>query len=156
MKKYIALLVISLLGVAGIFFFFYYFGHHDTKALKEFSRAYINYDVAISDLSTAVFASNLEGTTITGDLEHKADQALEVLNLKASVRISSLTRNDPELMSLTQEIADLSGKELAALKANQSSITDMDADLDMLAKQLNDLTIQRQAAFARFQELSGY
>jgi hypothetical protein len=156
MKKYIALLIIILLGLTGFISFFYHFGHHDSVALTEFSSAYTNYDRAFSGLSTAVFASNLESTTSREALISKADQALAELHLKAAARISSLTRHDPELMSLMQEIANLSGKELDALKAYQSAITDKDVNLDRLAKELNDFTIQRQAAYARFQNLNEY
>jgi hypothetical protein len=155
MKKYIVLLVIALIGVIGIFFFFYYFGHKDDKALSEFSLAYQKYDRAISDLSSAVYMSNFEGTPTYDDLEQITDQALTVLKLKASAKISSLTKNDADIMSLTQEIADLSGKEFVALKAYQSAMADQGADMAQLSKELHDVTLKRQAAYTRFQELSG-
>jgi hypothetical protein len=154
MKKYIVLLVV-LIGIAGIFFFFYHFGHNDDKALSEFSAAYQDYDRAFSDLSLAVYMSDLEGTPTYDELAQITDQALGELTQKASARISSLTRHDAEIMSLTHEIADLSGIEFVALKAYQSAMANKDPDLGQLSKELQDLSIKRQSAYARFQELSG-
>lgn len=156
MKKFLALLVVFLIGVAGVSFFFYHFGHNDTLALTEFSTAYQNYDRAYSDLSAVAFTNSFEGSPAYDDLEQTADQALEDLNLKASARISSLTRNDAEIMSLTRMIAELSGKELTALKAYHSAMADNDPELAQLSSELEDLHARRQAAYARFQELSGY
>jgi hypothetical protein len=154
MKKYIPLLVIVLSGVVVIFFFFYHFGHNDDKALTEFSSAYQKYDRAFSDLSSTVFMFNLEGSPTYDDLEQITDQALGDLTLKASARISSLTRHDAEIMNLTHEIADLSGKEFNALKAYQSAMVNNDLDLAQLSKELQYLTSERRAAYARFQELT--
>ena len=155
MKKYILLLIFLLTGLVGIVLFFYYFGHHDEKALTEFSAAYENYDRLISGLSNAIFASKLEGTPVMEDLEQNADLALANLNTKASVRISSLTRHDAEIMSLTEEIADLSGRELAVIKEYQRAVSDNVTDLNNLKKEWEDLSTKRQAAFARYQELGG-
>ena len=154
-KKYKAVLVIPLIVAAGIIFFFYHFGHNDYKVITDFSASYIKFDQAISDFSTPIFASNLEATPATDDLERKADKALVDFNTKASARISSLTKNDAELMRLTLEIADLSGKELDALKAYKRAAADKSADLDKLAKEFADLTNERQTAYARFLELTG-
>jgi hypothetical protein len=155
MKKYILLLGIALIGTMVIILFFYHFGHHDSVALTDFSIAYTNYDKAEANYSTAVKASSINDTISTDAFEYKANQSLTELNQKASARISSLTRYDPELMSLMQEIATLSGKELNTLDAYRTAITDKDASLDGLAKELSDLTALRQAAYARFRELSG-
>ncbi len=58
-------------------------------------------------------------------------------------------------MSVMLEISDLSGKELAALKAFQTAAAGKDAGADLLAKALDDLTNQRLAAYGRFRELAG-
>ncbi len=155
MKKYILLLILPLVGLAGIVLFFYYFGHHDSKALTEFLAAYKNYDHAISGFSNAIFAYQLDGTPVMEDVGQNADQALAELNTKASVRISSLTKHDAEIMSLTQEIADLSARELAVLKEYQKAISNHATDLKQLTIEWEDLAAKRQAAFARFQELGG-
>lgn len=60
----------------------------------------------------------------TNDLESKAGDALIELNIKASARLSSLIKNDAELMSKALEIADLSGKELDHLGAYKRAIWD--------------------------------
>jgi type II secretory pathway pseudopilin PulG len=157
MKKYIPLLVVVvLIGIAAIFFFFFYrMGSNDAKALADFSAAYKDYDQSISDFSTAVLASNPGGAPATDDLERKANEALVKLTTKASARISSLTKNDGDLMRLTLEIADLSGKELDALKAYQSAVVAKSGDADKLANEFADLKNQRQTAYARYLELAG-
>jgi glutaredoxin 2 len=155
MKKFLPLLVIALIGAIGIFFFFYYFGHNDDKALTEFSMAYQNYDRAFSDLSALSFTNNFKSTPQYDDLEQIADQALDELTLKASARISSLTRRDAEIMSLFDEIADLSGKELVALKAYHHAMAEKDPALAQLSTELQDINARRQAAYTCFQELSG-
>jgi hypothetical protein len=153
-KKYKGLLILALVALAGLFFF-YRLHRHDVKSLVNFSVAYKNFDKAISDFSIPVFAPNFEGAPATDDLERKADEALVELNTKASARLSSLIKNDAELMSTTLEIADLSGKELDALKAYKRAVADKNVNLDRLAKEFGDLTNKRQSAYARFQELAG-
>ncbi len=156
MKKNIILVIIILLGLTGISFFLYHFGHGDSKALTEFSIAYQNFDKAISDLSTADFMAGFEDTPTTDELVLNADDSLKQLTLKASTRISSLTRHDAEIMSTTQEIADLSAKEFAALKAYRSAISSKSDDQEKFSRELEDLQIRRRAAYTRFLELSGY
>ena len=119
-KKYkwviVLALVVVVLGVAFVVFLFY----RDFRTLSDFSAAYKRFDT-----------------------EQGAD-TLADLNQKATARISSATQNDPELMSLMREIADLAGKELASLRIEAG-----------LAKDQGNITLQRKAVYARFQELSG-
>jgi hypothetical protein len=150
MKKYIALLLIALIAAAGVFFFFYRFYQHDMTALTEFTAAYENYDRAISDFSGPVLAANPASTPAADELERKADAALLELGAKASVRISSMIKNEKEIMSATLEIADLAGKELDALKTYQQAAAGKDGDLVRLAKEFADLTNSRRTAYARF------
>ncbi len=60
----------------------------------------------------------------TDDVENKARDALVELNTKSSVRISSLIKNDGELMSKELEIADYSKKELDTLSTYKKAIRD--------------------------------
>jgi hypothetical protein len=144
-KKYKELLVLALVVIVGAFFFFYRFYHNDVKALADFSASYKKFDKAISDF---FFGK-------TDDLERKAGDALIELNTKAAARLSSLTKNDAELMSTALEIEDFSGRELDILRAYKRAIQSQDADLDRLAKEIGNLTNNRTAAYARFQELAG-
>jgi hypothetical protein len=156
MKKYTSLSVISLIVVAGSFiFFFFRMGINDTKALADFPVAYKNYDQAISDFSNTVLASNRENIPTTSNLEHKADETLIVLNTQASARISSLTKNDGNLMKVSLEIADLAGKELDTLKAYQSAVAYKSNDIDALAKEFADLRSQRESVYSHYLELAG-
>ncbi len=151
LKKYKALLVIPLILLAGVFFFFYRMGNNDAQALAGFSAVYEKYDKAISDFSKSIFA----GTPTSNDLEQKANEAQTELKTKAFARISSLTKNDGELMPVMLQIADLSGKELAAATEYKNAVGDQSADMSQLASEFADLTNQRQAAYARFLELAG-
>ena len=149
------LLVIALIGIAGIFFLFFRFYQNDVKALEDFTAAYDKFDQAISDFSGPVLASNLEGAPAVDDLERKADEALVDLKTKAAARISSLIKNDAELMSITLEIANLSSKELDNLKAYRRAVAGKNTDLDRLAKEFEDWTNKRRNAYVQFQELGG-
>ena len=155
-KKYKWLPILALIVVlAGVLSLFYKFYHHDVKALEEFLASYEAFDKAISEFSIPVFASNLEGAPATDNLERKADEALVELDTKTSVRISSLIKNDAELMSTELEIADVAGKELYTLRVYKRAIRDKrDADVDRLAKEFSDLNNKRTTAYARFQELA--
>jgi hypothetical protein len=155
MKKYKALLLIPLIGVVGIFFLFYRMGKNDAKKLADFSIAYEKFDQAISAFSKPVLASTSGASPSTDDLERKADQAQAELKTKSSARISSLTKNDAELMRIALEIGDLSGKEDDILKAYKRAAADKHADMDTLIKELGDLTSKRQTDYARFLELAG-
>ena len=153
-KRYRWLLLSALVVLAGLFFFYRLY-HRDVKALTDFLAASEKFDKAVSDFSTRLLAQNLEVPPPADDPERKAEEALAKLEAKASIRLSSLIKNDAELMKLTLEIARLSGKELAALRGYKGAVLDKNADLAGLAKELADLTRQRQTTYARFRELAG-
>ena len=142
-KEYKVLLILVLVVLVGAFLFFYRMYHKDVKALEDFLASYEKFDKAISDFSIGE----------TDDLESKAGDALGEFTTKASVRISSLIKNDAKLMSTALEIADFSGKELATLSAYKRAIQSKNADLDGLAKEYGDLTSKRKTAYARFRGL---
>ena len=142
-KKYKVLLVLALVMIVGVFLFFSRMYHNDIKALEGFLASYETYDKAISDYSIGK----------TADLESKARDALIELNTKATFRLSSLIKNDAELMDQALEVADHSGKELESLRAYKRAIQSKSSDLDGLAKEYGDLTSKRRAAYARFQGL---
>lgn len=129
-KKYKLLLIPILLVLAGIFFFFNMY-INDIKALKDFVISYEKFDKAISDFSVSK----------TDELEKKADDALVELNTKATLRISSLIKNDRELMDKAREVTNLSGKEFDCLKDYR------------LTKECGDLTNERKVTYINFQSL---
>jgi hypothetical protein len=155
MKKYKALLFIPLIVVVGIFFFFYRMGKNDAKKLADFSVAYEKFDQATSAFYKPVLASTSGASPLTDGLERQADEAQAELKTKSSARISSLTKNDAELMRIALEIGDLSGKEVDILKAYKRAVVDKNAAMDPLIKELGDLTSKRQTDYARFLELAG-
>jgi hypothetical protein len=142
-KKYKVLLVLALLAIVAVFFLFSRMFHNDVKELTDFSASYEIFDKAISDFSS--------GETV--DLESKAGDALIELNQNASARISSLIKNDGQLMSTALEIADLSKKELDKLRAYKRAVESNRADLDGFAKEYGDWTSKRKAAYAHFRSL---
>ena len=148
-------LVIGLVAVGGIFFLFYRFYQHDIKALENFTAAYRVFDQSMSDFSGAVFASNPENMPPTNYLEQKADAELADLTTKSSARISSMIKNEGDVMRTNTEIAALAGKELDALKAYQIAAAEKSPNLEGLANQLHELTAQRQAAYTHLLSLGG-
>ncbi len=127
-------------------FFFYRLYRNDVRALEDFVASYEKFNKAITDFSISK----------PDDLESKAGDAVIELNGRAAVRISSLIKNDAELMNEELEIADLSGRELDSLRAYKRAVRSTNADLDGLAKEYGDLTSKRKAAYARFKSLSDY
>ena len=130
-KKYKWLVILALVVLAGIFSFFIRLYHNDIKVLTDFSASYEKFDTTISD-----FSANK-----TDDLKSRATNALIELTAKANFRISSLIKNDPEIMNQARTVADFAGKELDALVNGPT-------------KEYNDLTTQRKTTYAHFQELS--
>ena len=143
-KKYGWLPVVGLVVLTGVFFFFYRMYNNDVKALTDFSNSYEKFDEAISAFSASS----------TNNLERKVYDTLVELATKSTFRISSLIKNDGEIMSAEIEIAILSRKEFSALGLYQGAIQSKSADLGRLAKEYNDLTSKRKAAYARFRELA--
>jgi hypothetical protein len=139
------LLVFILAVAAGVLFFFVRMSHDDIKALKAFIVSYEQFDRTISDLTQSG----------ADDSESKAGNAAAGLSAKASRRLSSLIKNDAELMGQAREVADLAQKELESLRAYQRGIQHGNADVVELAEGSRVLTGQRKAAYARFQELGG-
>ena len=138
-------LIFVLAVAAGGFLFFYVMYHDDIKALRGFMASYERYDQAISGLSIG------EG----GEIEGKANNAAADLASRASLRLSSLIRNDAGLMERALEVADLAQQELEGFRAYRSAIQHENADVDELAEASRDLTGKRRAAYARFLELGG-
>jgi hypothetical protein len=143
--KRLIIFILILVVSACVFFFFYRMYHDDFKALRGFIASYERFDKAISDLPMSA----------ADDFESKAGNAVIDLSAKASLRLSSLIKNDAELMDQAIEVADLARRELEGLRVYRSEIQNKKADLDELAGESRILTSKRKAAYARFQELSG-
>ncbi len=105
-------------------------------ALDQFNKIYSQITASMQDtrpngdrLALAKEAISLNNDLLdylnkTYDLESKAGDALIELNQNASARISSLIKNDGQLMSTALEIAGLSKKELDNLSAYKRAIWD--------------------------------
>jgi hypothetical protein len=144
-RKWLLIFILIVAASAGVFFFFYRMYHDDIKELRGFIASYERFDKAISDLS-------MSGAD---DIESKAGNAVIDLSAKASLRLSSLIKNDAELMGQAIEVADLARKELEVLRVYRSEIQNKNADLNGLAEESRILTGKRKAVYARFQELAG-
>jgi hypothetical protein len=143
--KWLLIFILIVAASAGVFFFFYRMYHDDIKTLRGFIASYERFDKAISDLS-------MSGAD---DIESKVGNAVIDLSAKASLRLSSLIKNDAELMDQAIEVADFARRELEGLRVYRSEIQNKNADLDGLAEESRILKGKRKAAYARFQELSG-
>lgn len=155
LRKYKALLVIAAIVVAGMCLIWVYFGVSDARATQDFTAAYKQYDQAVTSLSGSLFAANFGETGTSNNIERQADEALADLTRKASVRISSLTKNDGEMMKSSLEIADLAAKEIAALKEYRSALADGSADSGRFGTEFTDLQNQRKAAYHHYLDLAG-
>jgi hypothetical protein len=150
----VALLVVLALLAVGFYCVRQY--RQDVRALADFSAAYQRLDKAIADYSAPVLDPDFQETPASAVLAGNAADALDELDRKASIRLSSLIKHDGELMRTTFQIANLSTRELNAVAAFRKAIAEKSPDLDRPAflKQLDDLTRRRQAAYAHFRELA--
>jgi hypothetical protein len=144
--------ILILLVSAGVFFFFFRMYQADIKALRNFMASYKRFDKAID------FYTDRARTSAALDY---AGEAVIELEARASLRLSSLIRNDAELMGLAREVADLSRKELDSLWAfdtltkSRNPSRDEVAKEEELDKEIGVLRGNRKAACARFRELVG-
>jgi hypothetical protein len=129
------IIFILILAVpASAFLFFNRMYRDDVKDLKGFMASYERFNQTLSDFQERR----------TDDLESQAVNAVNDLSVKASLRLSSLIKNDGELMDLAREVADLSRMELDGLRAGGSAETS------------KDLQKKRVAAYDYFLELAGH
>jgi len=139
------LLILVLAVAAGVFLFFYVMYRDDIGALRSFMASYERFDKAVSDLSVGG----------ADDPESNAGSAAADLASKASLRLSSLIKNDAGLMDQALEVADLARREAESLRAYRLGIENENADVDELAEASRALTGKRKEAYARFRELGG-
>lgn len=144
-------LLVFILVVAAVVFLFFRMYHDDVEALKGFMASYEHFDKAISSYTDG------GGTDALG----KASEAVIELQTRASLRLSSLIKNDAELMVQAREVADLSRRELDRLRAydavprRQKPDPNEAAKEDELHGEYRSLHEKRIAAFTRFHELGG-
>ena len=144
-RRYSWLIILVLLVLAGGFFFLYRLYQNDIKVLADFVTSYQKFDTAMSDYSVS----------LSDTIGEKAGAVLTELTTKADFRISSLIKNDGELMNQAREIADLARKELDSLKVYKGASISKNVDVVGLVKAYRELTSRRKAAYAHFQELAG-
>jgi hypothetical protein len=144
-------LLVILAAAAALVFFFYRMYRSDIQTLKGFMASYEDLDRTIS----SYLVNGSRGTL------GKAAEAVIDLEANASLRLSSLIRNDAELMSWMREVAGLSRQEIDRLQARDrlsgglNPAPDDAAKAEELAKECTALREKRKAAYARFSELGG-
>lgn len=106
--------------------------HGDIKELKRFLAAYDRFDTAMAERA-------LRGQ---GDVTPDVLRALSDLQTYAGMRLSSLIRNDGELMAQAREVADLAQREVEGQPGRPG-------------EESGNLTEKRKASFARFIEFAG-
>lgn len=127
-KLDLAVILVAGLGVVVVFFVRMH--QNDVKALKGFIASYGRFDKAMPGGDGGDSPSGLDA----------AREAAADLQAKASFRISSLIRNDAELMAQVREVADLARREFDGVRLGQEAGT---------------LREKRKAAYARFVALAG-
>jgi hypothetical protein len=129
--KWRLVLILVIAAVAILFFFRMYYG--DVRALKGFMASYDRFDRSMSVID--------DGGG-TGAL-NQAGEALIDLQTRASLRLSSLIKNDAALMAQARDVADLSRREFEVAQEAE------------LHEEFQTLHEKRIAAYARFRELGG-
>jgi len=102
-------------------------GRHDVHALSEFSASYEHFDNTVSE------------------------ETLNDLQVKAAMKISSITKNDGAMMKVAQQVADLAASEVSLGKASQLE-NGREARVELNTR-LTALQLERKAAYAHFQRL---
>lgn len=139
--------VLVLIGAAGVFLFFYRMYQKDMKALKGFIAAYERFEEAMPTAADEFLRAGLG----------PAEEALAELQARASFRLSSLIKNEDQLMGQAREVADLARRELDALRVRREAHTGATSagqaealELDQSSRLLRE---QMAAAFSRFIEM---
>lgn len=123
--------VLVLLAVAAILYVGLRMYRTDIKELKRFMAAYSRFDTAMTE--DALRAGHDEA----GDVR----RALAELEAYAGMRLSSLIKNDGELMVQAREVAALAQREYQARTSG-------------VGEEWTSLNEERKAAFFRFLELA--
>jgi hypothetical protein len=139
--------IIILVAAAGTLFVFFRMYQDDVKALTSFMASYRSFDRAVS-----VVPADKGLTSSAADSARKAAADLQV---KGSLRLSSLIRHDAELMDAMREIAGLAQTELERLIACDSAVRNGIPDSEELSRDREALRGKRQAAYERFEQLGG-
>ena len=121
------------------------------RTLDQFNKIYSRIAASMQDthrlgekLALAKEAISLNNDLLdfldkTDDLENKANEALMELDIASALRLSSLIRNDGQLMGTMLEIRDLSKRELENLSACKKAFWDkIDVTNKLLQKVVDD------------------
>jgi LAS superfamily LD-carboxypeptidase LdcB len=146
------LIALPLVLIVGFGFFIVSMYQRDMRALTDFVASYQAYDRAIATASTPIFSGDEKNPSTASAEEQQAEAALAILKDKSTARISSLTKNESEAMRTMQAIAQFAGKEMSTLEAYRQALAH-NANGDALAQSFQQLTKERQSAFAYFQGL---
>ena len=134
-----AIASISLIGT-----FAYRMFRHDIRSLTEFATSYEQFDKRMSDFSDHPSEADDEA----------ADKALGDLAVQASMRLSSLIKNDGAMMRVARELSDAATRELTMLKEYKRAALEQNGDsAALLNKQFEDARSARKAAYAHFEQL---
>lgn len=112
-----------ILGAAVV----YSMGRHDVQALSDFSFSYEHFDNTVSE------------------------ETLKDLQVKSTMKISSLTKNDGAMMKVARQVSDLAASEVSLIKASRLE-NDGETGVELNAR-LAELQHERKAAYAHFQRL---
>ncbi len=136
-------IVLVLAAAAAVLFFGLRMYRTDIKELKRFIAAYDRFDTAMAEVA-------LRGQ---GDVTADVTRALSDLQTYAGMRLSSLIKNDAELMAQARTIADLAERELEVLRSYHRAARE--GERQELASRWTLQNVQRKAAGARFKALAG-
>jgi hypothetical protein len=143
--------VALLLAAAAGFLIFSHMYRVDMRALEGFIASCGRFDEVMPAES---------GRNRPGGLDAERE-ALADVQARASLKLSSLIRNDNELMAQAREVADLAQREFESLLAYDAGLAAQtggpagEVQAEKLVREYVVLQGKRKAAFARFMELGG-
>ena len=140
--RFLLLAAIASIGLIGSFA--YRMFRHDIRSLTEFAASYEQFDKRMSDFSDHATEADDEA----------ADQALGDLAVRASMRLSSLIKNDGAMMRVARELSSAATKELTTLREyKRAALERNDDSAALLNRQFEDARSARKAAYAHFERL---
>jgi hypothetical protein len=140
--------LVVLAAAAAGFFFFCRMYRADLKALRGFIASYDRFDAAMP----------AEAAQDRPEGPGAERAALGDLRARSSLKISSLIKNDGELMAAARETAELAQKEFESLLAYDAGLAARAEEkgavgADEAGREYRVLRTKRQAAFSRFMRL---
>jgi len=157
-KKYVGLIIITLVAIVGGFLFF---NHNNNKAISDFANSYKKFDKATSDFSIPVFVANIEEnpdldkfgkiySQITDSMKNTIPNSERLELSKQAI----LVNNDlVAYLNNTDNLEEKAGDALIELNTKAAAIKDIELKnkaieiADLCKKDLDNLNAYKRAIY---------